>query len=114
MRAYILTEGLQAMWEYRSPSHAGRFMDAWCRQAMRSRLEPIKKVARSLRKHRELILNWYRAKKQYNSGIVEGMNLLVKLSFRKAFGYRTFGAMETALYHQLGHLPEPELAHRFC
>ncbi len=70
--------------------------------------------ARRLRKHRELILNWYRAKKQYNSGIVEGMNLLVKLRFRKAFGFRTFGAMETALYHQLGHLPEPELAHKFC
>jgi transposase len=114
VRAYILTEGLAAMWEYRSPIHAGRFLDAWCRQAMRSRLEPVKKVARSLRKHRELILNWYRARKQYNSGIVEGMNLLVKLRFRKAFGFRTFGAMETALYHQLGHLPEPELAHKFC
>lgn len=114
VRAYILTEGLQAMWEYRSPTHAGRFLDAWCRQAIRSRLEPVKKVARSLRKHRELILNWCRARKQYNSGIVEGMNLLVKLRFRKAFGFRTFGAMETALYHQLGHLPEPVLAHKFC
>ena len=114
VRAYILTEGLQAMWEYRSPTHAGRFLDAWCRQAIRSRLEPVKKVARSLRKHRELILNWYRARKQYNSGIVEGMNLLVKLRFRKAFGFRTFGAMETALYHQLGHLPEPVLAHKYC
>jgi transposase len=114
VRAYILVEGLQAMWEYRSASHAGKFLDAWCGQAMRSRLEPVKKVARSLRKHRELILNWYRAKKLYNSGIVEGMNLQVKLRFRKAFGFRTFEAMETALYHQLGRLPEPELAHRFC
>jgi transposase len=40
---------------------------------MRSRLEPMKKVARSLRNHRELILNWFRARKQYNSGVVEGM-----------------------------------------
>jgi len=114
VRAYILVEGLQALWEYRSPGHAGKFLDAWCRQAMRSRLEPVKKVARSLRKHRELILNWYRAKKRYNSGIVEGMNLLVKLRFRKAFGFRTFTAVEIALYHQLGRLPEPQLAHRFC
>jgi transposase len=114
VRAYILVEGLQAMWEYRSPTHAGRFLDAWCRQAMRSRLEPVKKVARSLRQHRELVLNWFRARKAYNSGIVEGMNLLVKLRFRKAFGFRTVEAIETALYHQLGHLPEPELAHRFC
>jgi len=114
VRAYLLVEGLQAMWDYRSPTHAGRFLDAWCRQAMRSRLEPVKKAARSLRTHRELILNWFRAKKQYNSGIVEGMNLLVKLRFRKAFGFRTVGAAEIALYHQLGHLPEPPLAHRFC
>jgi transposase len=114
VRAYLLVEGLQALWEYRSPGHAGKFLDAWCRQVMRSRLEPLKKVARSLRTHRELILNWYRAKKQYNSGIVEGMNLLVKLRFRKAFGFRTFPAMQVALYHQLGHLPEPELAHKFC
>ena len=114
VRAYILTEGLHALWEYRSPGHAQRFLDAWCRHAMRSRLEPIKKVAKSLRTHRELILNWFRAKKAYNSGIVEGMNLLVKLRFRKAFGFRTFQAMEIALYHQLGHLPEPQVTHRFC
>jgi transposase len=114
VRAYILTEGLQALWEYRSPTHAGRFLDAWCRQAMRSRLDPVKKVAKSLRKHRELILNWFRAKKAYNSGIVEGMNLLVKLRFRKAFGFRTVEALKIALYHQLGGLPEPKLAHRFC
>lgn len=114
VRAYILVEGLQAMWEYRSANHARKFLDAWCRQAMRSRLEPVKKVARSLRKHRELILNWFRARKQYNSGIVEGLNLQVKLRFRKAFGFRTLGAIETALYHQLGQLPEPEIAHRFC
>ena len=114
VRAYILTEGLQALWEYRSPTHAGRFLDAWCRQAMRSQLDPVKTVAKSLRKHRELILNWFRAKKAYNSGIVEGMNLLVKLRFRKAFGFRTVEALKIALYHQLGGLPEPKLAHRFC
>jgi len=114
VRAYILTEGLQALWEYRSPTHAGRFLDAWCRQAMRSRLDPVKKVAKSLRQHRELILNWFRAKKAYNSGIVEGMNLLVKLRFRKAFGFRSVEVMKIALYHQLGGLPEPKLAHRFC
>lgn len=114
VRAYILEEGLQALWEYRSPTYAGRFLDAWCRQAMRSRLEPIKKVARSLRRHRESILNWFRAKKRFNGGIVEGFNGRVKLRFRKAFGFRTYQAMEVALYHELGALPEPELAHRFC
>ena len=114
VRAYLLEEGLQALWEYKSPTHAGRFLDAWCAQAMRSRLDPIKRVARSLREHRGSILNWFVARKLYNSGIVEGLNGLVKLRFRKAFGFRTFGAIEVALYHQLGELPEPKLTHRFC
>jgi transposase len=114
VRAYILEEGLQALWEYRSATYAGRFLDTWCRWAMRSRLEPIKKVARSLREHRESILNWFRAKKRFNAGIVEGLNGLAKLRFRKAFGFRTFTAMEVALYHELGDLPEPEITHRFC
>ena len=113
VRAYLLKESLQALWEYKSPTYAGRCLDAWCRHAMRSRLDPIKKVARSLREHRELILNWFRAKRQYNSGVVEGLNTLVKLRFRKAFGFRTFDAIEVALYHQLAQLPEPEVTHRF-
>ncbi|MDP7221480.1 MAG: ISL3 family transposase [Arenicellales bacterium] len=113
VRAYMLKEQLQALWEYRSPTYAGRLLDAWCRSAMRSRLEPMKKVARSLRQHRELILNWFRAKRQYNSGIVEAMNANVKLRFRKAYGFRTFEAIEVALYHQFGCLPEPESTHKF-
>ena len=81
---------------------------------MRSRLEPIKKVARSIRGHRELILNWFRAKKEFSSGIVEGLNYKIKLTLRKAYGFRTLKAAEIALYPALGRLPEPELAHRFC
>jgi len=114
VRAYILVDGLEALWAYRSPTYAGRFLDAWCRRVMRSRIEPLKRIARSLRAHREPILNWFRAKKQYNAGIVEGKNSRVKLRFRKASGFRTFTAMEAALYHELGYLPEPNCIHRFC
>jgi len=42
------------------------------------------------------------------------LNALVKLRFRKAFGFRTLEALQVALYHQLGHLPQPQLTHRFC
>ncbi len=41
---------------------------------MRSRIEPIKKVARLLRGHRDLLLNWFRAKKEISAGVVEGLN----------------------------------------
>ena len=53
---------------------AGAFLDYWCFRAMRSRLEPMKKVARMLRAHEPLILNWFRAKGEISSGAVEGLN----------------------------------------
>src|SRR6516162_1699292 len=88
-------------------------MPYWCGQVMRSRIEPIKKVAKTLRGHRELILNYFRARKQFSSGIVEGLNNKAELTMRKAYGFRTFRITEIALYHALGKLPEPHAAHRF-
>jgi transposase len=114
VRAYLLKEQLQLFWSYVSPTWAGRFLDGWCTQAMRSRLEPMKRVARMLRTHRELLLNWFRAKGAISSGIVEGFNNKAKLTTRRAYGFRTFRGVEVALYHALGALPEPELTHRFC
>ena len=89
-------------------------MKAWCTRALRSRLAPLQKVARTLRAHEALILNWFRAKGTMSSGVVEGFNYNVKLSMRKAYGFRTYAGAEVALYHRLGKLPEPELTHRFC
>ena len=74
VRAYLLKEAFQQLWDYSSPSWAGKFLDEWCRQTMRSRIEPMKKIARSLRHHRELILNYFRAQKLISSGVVEGLN----------------------------------------
>ena len=114
VRAYLLKEEFQLFWTYVSPGWAGRFLDHWCTKTQRSRLEPMKKVARMLRTHRELLLNWFRAKGTISSGIVEGFNNKAKLTTRKAFGFSTFRAIEVALYHTLGSLPEPESTHRFC
>lgn len=58
-------------------------------------------------------MNHFRAKKAYSSGIVEGLNLKVNLTIRRAFGYRSFEVMKTALFHQMGELPEPKSTHRF-
>ena len=49
-----------------------------------------------------------------NSGIVEGLNYKIKLTIRKAYGYRVLKVAEIAIYHALGKLPEPELTHKFC
>ena len=45
VRAYLLKEDFQQFWEYELPSWAGKFLDEWCCQVMRSRIEPMKKIA---------------------------------------------------------------------
>ena len=113
IRAYLLKEDFQQFWEYVSAYHAGRFLDAWCTRTMRSKIEPMKKMAKTLRKHRPLLMNWFKAKGQLSSGVVEGFNNKAKLTMRKSYGFRTFRGIEIALYHAMGDLPEPKLTHRF-
>jgi transposase len=113
VRAYLLKEAFQTFWDYDSPVWAGKFLDEWTQQVMRSRIEPMKKFARTIRAHRELLLNYFRARKAYSSGVIEGLNNKAKVTMRKAYGFRTFPMMEIALYHALGKLPEPQLTHRF-
>jgi transposase len=114
VRSYLLREDFQRFWEYLSPGWAAKFLDQWCTRTLRSRIEPMKKVARSLREHRDLILNWFRARGKVSAGAVEGLNNKAKLTTRKAYGFRTYEGIETALYHTLGALPEPEFTHEFC
>jgi transposase len=74
----------------------------------------LKKFASTVRNHRELLFNYFRARKAFSSGVIEGLNNKAKVTMRKAYGFlRTFKATELALYHVLGKLPEPALAHRF-
>ena len=113
-RAWELKESFQYIWHYKSHIWAGAFMDYWTWRALRSRLEPMKRVARMLRAHEELFLNWFKAKGQISGGAVEGLNNKIRVVTRRSYGFRTYNAMEIALYHTLGKLPEPGCTHRFC
>jgi transposase len=113
-RAWNLKESFRYLWHYKSHIWAGAFLDYWCRLAMRSRLEPMKRVARMLRAHEPLLLNWFKAKGEISSGAVEGLNNKIRVVTRRSYGFRTYEAMEIALYHTLGRLPEPKLTHEFC
>ena len=115
-RAWTLKESFGQFWNYKCIHWAGGFLDVWTTMAMRSRLEPMKKIARMLRSHEELILNWFKAKKEISNGPTEGMNNKVRVVTRRSYGFRTYPAMETALYHNLGRLPEPDdgFTHRLC
>ena len=113
VRAYLLKESFQLFWNYKSPYWAEWYLNKWCARAMRSRLEPIKDFVRTLRRHQPLIMNWFKAQKQYSSGIVEGLNRKINLVTRKSYGFRNYEVLKIALFLTMGELPEPEFPHRF-
>ncbi len=113
VRSHLMKEDFQRFWKYWSILWAKRFLEQWCRRAMRSKIEPMKRVARMLRDKRELVLNWFRAGGSISAGIVEGFNNKLKLITRKSYGFRTQQAYEIALYHTLGDLPQPDFTHKF-
>ena len=114
VRSYLLKADFEQFWTYVSPYWAGKFLDKWCTRVMRSRIEPMKKIAQSMREHRPLILNWFKARQAAVSlGAVEGFNNKAGVIKRRAYGFRTYRVFEVMLYHNLGELPEPEVKHHF-
>jgi transposase len=113
VRAYLLRKPFSSSGITTRPHGSESSSMTGVGKVMRSRIEPMKKIARSLRQHRELILNYFRAQKLLSSGVVEGLNNKAKVTMRKSYGFRTFRCLELALYHSLGKLPEPESTHDF-
>jgi len=114
VKAYLFKEDFDHLWTYKSSAWASIFIDDWTRDVMRHRSLPeLKKFARTIRQHKELILNYFYAKKSFSSGIVEGFNNKAKLTIRKSYGFRNDKLREIALYHTLGNLPVPDITHRF-
>ena len=54
-------------------------------------------------------MNWFRARGEVSSGAVEGLNNKIRAVTRRAYGFRTYNAMETALYHTLGRRINPQI-----
>ncbi len=113
-RAWALKDAFAHFWTYNHPRYAKVFLDTWITRALRSRLPPLRKFAKTLRTHEPLIMNWFTFKKAFSSAAVEGLNNKVRVITRRSYGFRSFHVLETVLYHTIGKLPEPELTHKFC
>ena len=113
IKGYLLREDFQQFWDYQNHECVDKFLESWVTRTLQTNLAPMKKVARMLRKHKPMILNWFKVKGRLSSGVVEGLNLKAKLTMRKAYGFKTLNCLKVALYHELGKLPEPEYFHRF-
>ncbi len=112
-RAWALKDAFAHFWTYNHPRYAKVFLDTWITRALRSRLPPLRKFAKTLRAHEPLIMNWFTFKKAFSSAAVEGLNNKVRVVTRRSYGFKSFHVLEIVLYHTLGKLPEPELTHKF-
>jgi len=89
------------------PEQAEAYLTRWCRGAIRSRQEPLKKFVRMVRAHWDGIVAWHRTRA--SNGILEGTNSLVQAAKRKARGYRNKQKMITIVYLIAGRLPLPTI-----
>ena len=78
------------------------FFDKWIGWAKRSRLEPMKAVARTMEKHREGILAWFESR--ISNGLIEGINSVVQAAKTKAHGYRNSETLKAVTYLVAGKL----------
>jgi transposase len=84
VRAYLLREDFPRFGQYRAPYGAACLLTEGCRRVMRWRIEPMKKVARTLDKQGELIRNWFTAQGMLSAGMVEGLHDNVKRTMKKS------------------------------
>jgi transposase len=86
VRAYHMRLNFQDMWAL-SEQTAERFLKQWCGWALRSRLDPMRRVARTIKQHWDGVLRWF--KTYISNGVLEGINSLLQAAKAKARGYRT-------------------------
>ena len=60
------------------------------------------KESKTINKHKDIILNWFKSGKQYSSGVVEGLNNKAKILFRNAYLFRIEKMAVMLLYHTIG------------
>src|SRR5207302_4283744 len=97
---------------YRQQAAVNRFFSRWYAWAVRSRLEPVKKVAGTLKRHLDGVLRF--VKHPITNGVAEGLNSKIMSIKRKAGGFRNASNFTTAIYFHCGGLDSyPRMVQRF-
>ena len=101
-RAWAIKELAMTLWGYVSRGWAERMWKRWYSWAIRSRLEPIRKVARMIKRHWQGVMNAVTS--NITNASSEGMNSKIQWIKRKACGYRNRERFRNAIYFHLGGL----------
>ena len=87
-RAWAIKENFRYFWDYVYAGNAEKFFKRWYGWAIRSRLDPIKKVAVMLKKHLSGLLSYFRHR--VTNAISEGFNSRIQSIKSSARGFRNF------------------------
>jgi transposase len=87
MKALRMREAFQSIYKAESAPAFQQLLKQWYNWAIRSRLEPMMKVARTIKRHWDGILQWRES--HINNGILEGLNSIIQAAKRKARGYKS-------------------------
>jgi transposase len=101
-RAWVLKEVLRSFWLQPTLKAAARYFERWYSWAIRSRLEPVKKVARMCRRHLANLLTYF--EHRLTNGPIEGLNNRIQGLVKKAFGYRNRERFKRDILFHLGGL----------
>ncbi len=108
-RAYQMKLTFQDVFEnIKEPEMAETAIKKWLSWAVRSRLEPIKSFAKTVKNHFNGIMRYFHSK--LTSGIVEGINSRIQEAKRRAKGFRNTYNFITVIYLVAGKLPLKDIA----
>ena len=102
MRAYNIRQSFQDIYQATTQEEFITYLNKWYFWATHSRLEPIKKAAKTIKRHWDGIVKWYESK--INNGILEGLNSVIQAAKSKARGYKTFKNYKIIVYLLTGKL----------
>jgi transposase len=101
-RAWLYREQLRDTLDRKQPNVVKAMLRQWCTNVMRSKVEPMKKVAALIRNHLDGIVAWSRTRQ--TNGFIEALNGLFQAAKRKARGYTQFKTMRTVIFLIAGKL----------
>jgi transposase len=105
-RAWVLKDEFEHFWNYKTRWAADRFVKRWTTTALKSRLEPIRRFVKTIRKHMHRILPYVETR--MTNATAEGLNRIIKIVKNRASGFRTLEAFANLIFLTIGDVNIPE------
>lgn len=86
-RAYHIKTNFQAFYSLPDRETGEAYLKQWYFWATHSRIEPMIKVAKTIKRHWDGVLNWFGS--HLTNALLEGMNSLIQAAKSRARGYRS-------------------------